>query len=59
MRLSGNIPEYRPKLIEKIGLSNVEWLEGHHEAQNYTISDANEIRDYYKEQLKILKGNEL
>jgi len=59
LQLSGNISNYRPKLIEKIGISQVEWLEGPHEAQNYTISDAKEIRAYYKEQLKTLKEGEL
>lgn len=52
---SGNISEYKPKLIEKIGLSNVEWLEGKQEIQHLTIEDAKEIKAYYKEQLKILK----
>ncbi len=56
MNLSGNIAEYRPKLIEKIGLKNVEWLEGKHEQQNLTIDDIAEIKQYYKEQLKNLKS---
>ena len=56
---SGNIAEYRPRLIEKIGLDNVEWLEGPHEIQKFTISDAKEIKAYYKEQLKILRSSEL
>jgi len=56
LSLSGNIPRYRPNLIKKIGLQNVEWLEGPHEIQKLTISDAKEIKAYYKEQLKILKG---
>ena len=55
MQLSGNISNYRPRLIEKIGLENVEWLEGKQETQNLTIEDANEIKVYYREQLKILK----
>jgi len=53
---SGNILAYRPNLINKIGLKNVEWLEGKHQAQNLTIEDIKEIRSYYKEQLKILKS---
>ena len=55
LQLSGNIPKYRPNLIDKIGLSNVEWLEGQHESQNLTIGDIKEIKQYYKEQLKRLK----
>ena len=52
---SGNIAVYRPRLIEKIGLANVEWLEGPHEAQNWVIDDVMEIKQYYKEQLKLLQ----
>jgi len=54
LNLSGNISNYRPALIEKIGLKNVEWLEGPHQAQNLTIEDIKEIKQYYKEQIKLL-----
>lgn len=54
LQLSGNIQKYRPRLIEKIGLKNVEWLEGPHKAQNLTIDDIKEIKQYYKEQIKLL-----
>lgn len=47
--------EYRERLIKKIGLYNVEWLEGPHKIQRLTIDDAKEIKAYYKEQLKLLK----
>ena len=56
LHLSGNVPEYRLKLIKKIGLKNVEWLEGPHEAQNPTIEDIKDIRQWYKDQLKALKS---
>ena len=55
LQKSGNIENYRPVLIKKIGLQQVEWLEGKHEQQNLTIDDVKEIKVYYKEQLKILK----
>lgn len=55
LALSGNIPEYRPSLIKKIGLKNVEWLEGKHEIQYLSIDDIKEIKAHYKDQLKILK----
>lgn len=45
---------YRINLINKIGLSNVEWLEGRHEIQHLTIDDIKEIKAYYKEQLKFI-----
>ena len=54
LHLSGNIAEYRPRLIKKIGIENVEWLEGKHEAQHLTIEDIKEVKAYYKEQLKYL-----
>ena len=51
---SGNAIDYRINLINKIGLKNVEWLEGPHQAQHLTIDDATEIKAYYKEQLKLI-----
>ena len=48
--------DYKINLIDKIGLSNVEWLEGKHEAQNWQVEDIKEIKAYYREQLKQLKG---
>lgn len=44
---SGNIGEYRPMLIDKIGLDKVEWLEGPHEPKKYTCEQLREIRAYY------------
>ena len=52
---SGNIAEYRPKLIERIGLDHVEWLEGPQEIQHLTIDDIKEIRQHYKDKLKQLR----
>ena len=37
--LSGNIVNYRPRLIEKIGLEKVEWLEKHHKPAKLSIDD--------------------
>ena len=45
---SGNIGEYRLGLIKKIGIEQVEWLEGPHEPKHYTIDQLREIRDKYK-----------
>lgn len=53
--LSGNITEYRINLVKKIGIKNVEWLEGPHQPQKYTINDLQEIIIYYREQIKYLK----
>lgn len=53
---SGNQAAYRVNLIDKIGLSNVEWLEGPHDAQHWSIEDIKEIKGHYKEQAKLLKS---
>lgn len=49
--------QYRENLIKKIGIDRVEWLEGPHEAQHWTIEDFREIKQYYKEQRKLLMHN--
>ena len=46
---------YRVNLIKKIGLEMVEWLEGPHEPQKLSIEDIKEIKQHYKEQLKLIK----
>ena len=48
--------EYRENLIKKIGQASVEWLEGPHKAQNWTVLDIKEIKQWYKDQLKNLKN---
>jgi len=53
--LSGNIAKYRPRLVRKIGEAMVEWLEGPHEPQKWSVDDLREIKAYYKEQLKRLE----
>lgn len=45
---------YREKLIERIGLDKVEWLEGPHEPKRYRAEDYRAIRDKYKEKKKQL-----
>ena len=51
---SGNIIEYRKGLVDRIGEARVEWLEGPHEPQHLTIEDIKDIKEYYKEKLKLL-----
>ena len=46
--LSGNILNYRPNLIERIGLERVEWIEGPHEPKRYSIEDLQAIKAKYK-----------
>lgn len=52
--LSGNIVKYRPALIAKIGIEQVEWLEGNHEPRKYTIEDLQAIIQEYKRKVKEL-----
>lgn len=53
---SGNQVNYREALKIRIGIKKLDWLEGKHEAKHYTIDDIKEIKQYYREQLKIIKG---
>ncbi len=52
--LSGNISNYRPALIDKIGADKVEWIEGPHEIVKYTCADLKEIELKYKDKIKEL-----
>lgn len=54
--LSGNHIEYRKRLIVKIGVDAVEWLEGKHAPQKYTVDDYQEIKAYYIEQRKLIEA---
>lgn len=47
---------YRENLIKKIGLERVEWLEGPHPPQKWTIEELQEIRRVYTGKLKQLTG---
>ena len=53
--LSGNIVNYRANLIRKIGVEQVDWLEGHHELKHYTIEDLIELKKIYSRRCKILE----
>lgn len=49
---SGNLTAYRPRLIEKIGLDMVEWLDSNHETKRWTIDELKELRKSFKQLLK-------
>lgn len=53
--LSGNISEYRPMLIKKVGISMVEYLENCHSSYILTVEDMVEITAHYRNELKLLK----
>lgn len=52
--LHGNLIEYRKRLIERIGIDKVEWLEGPHEPKKYSVDDLKAIKAEYKLKLKEL-----
>lgn len=45
---SGNIVEYRIRLVQKIGAEKVAWLEGPHEPKKYSIEDLKAIKAKYR-----------
>ncbi|KPB51361.1 Prophage PssSM-02 [Pseudomonas coronafaciens pv. oryzae] len=46
---------YRAELVRRIGIVNVEWLEGPHEPQKYTIEDLKALTGKYRALTKELK----
>jgi hypothetical protein len=58
MGKSGNLLGYRPRLIEKIGLEAVEWLEGLHEPKKYTIDELKALTALYRAKTRALKRGE-
>ncbi len=57
MAKSGNLTPYRIELIKRIGLDNVEWLEGPHEPKKYTIDDLKAITAMYRAKLRELRAS--
>lgn len=55
--LSGNQINFRKGLIERIGLAEVEWLEGPHEPAKPSIEKLKAIRNNYRLMLKELKND--
>ncbi len=56
LHLSGNVVLYRKALIGKIGLAQVEWLEGPHAQKHYSVDDLKEIKAKYTALAKALKA---
>ena len=54
MELSGNIINYRPRLIEKIGLEAVEALENNNTPKSWTREELEELRKVYRAKIKAL-----
>jgi hypothetical protein len=54
--LSGNIVNYRPRLIEKIGIERVAALENNNQTHKWTKEELIQIKHTYKQKLKQLKA---
>ena len=54
-QLSGNIVNYRIELVRRVGITNVEWLEGPHEPQKYTIEELKALTAKYRALTRELK----
>lgn len=54
---SGNLIEYRIRLVKKIGAEMVDWLEKDHQPQKLSIEEIKEIRAYYKQKIKSLEAD--
>lgn len=54
--LSGNAVLYRQGLIVKIGIAQVEWLEGPHNFQRQTVEELRALKAIYQQKLRELKA---
>lgn len=57
-QLSGNIVNYRIELVRRIGITNVEWLEGPHEPQKYTVEELKALTAKYRALTRELRKGE-
>jgi hypothetical protein len=53
--LSGNLIAYRVNLVRKIGLDRVEWLEGPHSPKKLTVAEIQELKTFYRAEVRRLK----
>jgi hypothetical protein len=51
MAKSGNLSNYRKRLIKRIGIETVEWLDANHEVKRWTIEELKEVVRYYKSKI--------
>lgn len=54
--ISGNVAEYRIRLVKKIGVEKLEWLEGPHETKKCTIDDLKAIKEKYNKLARELEN---
>jgi len=56
--MSGNLLEYRIRLVRRYGQERVDWLESQNDVTRYTIADLKRIKQEYKDKLKELRQSE-
>ena len=52
LELSGNIAQYRPRLIDKLGLERVEALENDNTPKSWTREELDELRKVYRAKIR-------
>jgi len=56
--MSGNLLEYRIRLVSRYGQERVDWLESQNGVTRYTIEDLKRIKQEFKDKLKELRQSE-
>jgi hypothetical protein len=51
----GNLLRYRERLIKRIGLERVEWLEGPHEPKKLSLAEIQEMKAFYRAEVRRMK----
>lgn len=57
--LSGNLREYRPKLIDKIGLEKVEAIESNHDVKKYSVEYLQRLIKVVRKKIKLYKSRRI
>lgn len=56
--LSGNLIEYRIRLVRRIGVEKLEWLEAQNEPLRLSLDDIKAIKVYYRDLVKRMRAEE-
>ncbi|MCC4260798.1 recombination protein NinG [Pseudomonas aestusnigri] len=57
--LSGNIPGYRPALIDKIGQGRVDWLESNQEVARYSVEYLKRLKRIFSKKCRLLEARRI
>jgi hypothetical protein len=53
--MSGNVEAHRQGIKERYGQERLDWLDGPHPAEHYTREDLINLRQFYRDKVKMLK----